>query len=435
MIKRVIILALFLNDLVAFSINKSECPIDLKLASQYFSELKESCEKDNGHLWGINLYGKILFADPDSRMAVANQQNKLETFQKEGNVFVGKLEKKVNVANTAADLYGEKWTMVNWHHINKEDDYKRQWLLIHESWHRIQETIGFPSINVDNSHLDKLEGRIYLKLEWRALRKALLATHSDRLAAIQDALIFRNYRQSLFESSLKNESRFEMHEGLAEYTGAKLSGYHSDSLLVILERRMKHAENEKSLNWSFAYQNGPAYGILMDGLGINWRNKLKSTDDLGKLIQESLSIQLPENLGKAVEDRYSKYDGEALIQTENAYEKEQTKIKENYVKIFTKDTTLLIHLVNMNLRFNPNEIFPLDEYGNVYQTARVTDDWGILEVEKGMLLDKNWKKVYLSTPLGTSHEIIRGHGWTLTLNKNWQLIPTKNGYTIKEKTD
>ena len=131
--------------------------------------------------------------------------------------------------------------MVNWNHIPKDDYYMRNWLLAHESWHRIQEDLGLPPKIEDNSHLVKLEGRIYLKLEWRALRKALLAIDSERIEAINDALIFRKYRHSLFKDARKHESRFEMHEGLADYTGAKLIGYQPNTLLSILDQRLKNA--------------------------------------------------------------------------------------------------------------------------------------------------------------------------------------------------
>ncbi len=130
-----------------------EASIDIDLASRYFEELKEISEKDNGRLWRVNLYGKVLFVDPASRAVVANQQNMLNTFKKRGNVFIGELAKEINPANTAADLYGEKWTMVIWDHLSRDNKQDRNWLLAHESWHRIQKGIGFPPVNTDNSHL------------------------------------------------------------------------------------------------------------------------------------------------------------------------------------------------------------------------------------------------------------------------------------------
>jgi hypothetical protein len=404
-----------------------ETSIDVNLASQYFEELKNILDKDNGWLWGVNLYGKVLFVDPASRVIVANQQNKLNTFKKEGTVFIGELEKEVNLANTAVDLYGEKWTMVIWDHIPRDNKYDRDWLLAHESWHRIQQDIGLPPMTTDNSHLDKLEGRIYLKLEWRALRKALLSAGSKRVEAIKDALIFRNYRQNIFASARVNESRFEMHEGLANYTGAKLSGYPLDGLLIELERQMKNAEENKSFNWSFAYQTGPAYGILLDELNVSWRSNIKTTSDFGEIIQRAISFQIPKDLKTEAERRYSQYEGEELIKAEQEYEDKQNRILKEYKDIFIEKPNLKIDLIKMNISFNPQEIFPLEEYGNVYRTARIVDEWGILEVGKGLLLDKNWQRVTVSEPQIIEGQEIKGDGWVLKLNESWRVVKNESG--------
>ncbi len=50
-----------------------------------------------------------------------------------------------------------------------EDDDARQVLVMHESWHRVQEQIGLPASNPSNGHLNTFDGRLWLQLEWRAL--------------------------------------------------------------------------------------------------------------------------------------------------------------------------------------------------------------------------------------------------------------------------
>ena len=437
MFKRIAFFIIILLCLGSFHYGKAAggngTSIDVNLASQYFEELKNILEEDNGRLWGVNLYGKVLLVEPASRSIVANQQNKLNSFKKEGEVFVGELEKEVNIANTAVDLYDEKWTMLIWDHISGDNKYDRNWLLAHESWHRIQEDIGLPPMNTDNSHLDKLEGRIYLKLEWRALRKALLSADQKRIEAIKDALIFRNYRQNIFASARANESRFEMHEGLANYTGAKLGGYQPDTLLIELERRMKKAEEGKSFNWSFAYQTGPAYGILLDELKVEWRSEIKPTSDFGEIMQKAVSFRMPEDLKAEVERRYPEYEGEELIKAEQEFEDKQNQLLKEYKNIFIEKPNLKIDLIKMNIGFNPQEILPLEEYGNVYRTARIVDKWGILEVEKGLLMDKNWQKVTISEPQIIEGKEIKGDGWILKLNEYWRIVKNESGdYSLEE---
>ena len=75
--------------------------IDESLASQYFQQAESICAKDNSTLWGIKLCGPMLLVDPSTRSIVANQIDREGNLTKKGNVFVGKLPDKINIANTA----------------------------------------------------------------------------------------------------------------------------------------------------------------------------------------------------------------------------------------------------------------------------------------------------------------------------------------------
>ena len=41
-------------------------------ASQYFKSIEDICNRDNGKLWGKNLFGPMMFVDRTSRRIVAN---------------------------------------------------------------------------------------------------------------------------------------------------------------------------------------------------------------------------------------------------------------------------------------------------------------------------------------------------------------------------
>lgn len=168
-------------------------PIDIALASQYFQEARTLCSRDNGKLWGVSLCAPILFVDRKTRTIVANQADREGVLIKDGNVFVGKLPAKVNIANTAIEWAGVKWTMIIF--PLPEDKYRRANLMAHEMWHRIQDEIGFPSSGAANNHLDSRDGRVWLQLEWRALASALSSRGRQRRQAIADALLFRAYRK------------------------------------------------------------------------------------------------------------------------------------------------------------------------------------------------------------------------------------------------
>src|SRR4030095_15809697 len=87
-------------------------PIDIRLAYQYFQEAQALCNRDHGNLWGMSLCAPMLFVDSGTRMVVANQADKDGVLTRNGNVFVGKLPAQVNIANTAIEWSGVKWSMM-----------------------------------------------------------------------------------------------------------------------------------------------------------------------------------------------------------------------------------------------------------------------------------------------------------------------------------
>src|ERR1051325_2324517 len=264
--------------------------IDTKLAAQYFRQLKQTSARDGGKLWGAALYGPILFVDPDTGNVVANQADLEHRLVAQDEVFVGKLPREINPANTAIDWAGVHWTMVLW----PVSDFRqpRERLLLHECFHRLQEKLGLPARDAVNAHLDTLNGRIWIQMEWRALERALRQTGPAQKAAIADALLFRSYRRSLFPDSAKNENALELNEGLAEYTGVKLSSADLEETAVRADIILRQARNNPTFARSFAYVSGPAYGALLDLSGKPWRVSVKPSTDLGSLLQQQYGIRI-----------------------------------------------------------------------------------------------------------------------------------------------
>src|SRR5215207_5022749 len=156
-----------------------------------------------------------MLVDPRSNNVVANQADAEHKLVPRDSVFVGTLPKEINPANTAIKWAGVHWTMVMW--PVWEFRQPRERLLLHECFHRLQEKLGVPARDAVNAHLDTLNGRIWIQMEWRALERALRQTGPGRKTAIADALLFRGYRRSLFQGSANNENALELHEGLAEF--------------------------------------------------------------------------------------------------------------------------------------------------------------------------------------------------------------------------
>ena len=91
---------------------------------------------------------------------------------------------------------------------------------MHELFHCIQPRLGLTTGATagDDSHLDSLEGRYWMRLEWRALARALGASGAARTSAIADALAFRAARHQRFPGAAAAEHPVEINEGIATYT-------------------------------------------------------------------------------------------------------------------------------------------------------------------------------------------------------------------------
>ena len=158
--------------------NGEDRAIDLSLARSYFDEAAAISDLDGGELWGRPLYGPMLFADPATRMVVANEADLSRALKPEGNVFVGTLPQKMNISNTATVWSGKRWTMLMWPlPVSKKP---RAQLLAHEMWHRIQNQLALSTSGAENGHLDTPNGRIWMRLEWRAWSRAIGSAGNER---------------------------------------------------------------------------------------------------------------------------------------------------------------------------------------------------------------------------------------------------------------
>lgn len=405
--------------------------IDTTLAYQYFQEAQTLCNRDNGKLWAVSLCGPMLFVDRKTRTVVANQADAEGSLTKNGNVFVGKLPAKVQIANTAIDWAGVKWTMIIF--PLPEDRYRRANLMAHELWHRIQKDIGFPMSGAANNHLDSRDGRLWLQLEWRALAAALRTQGKQRRQAITDVLLFRTYRRAIFPHAASEEREMEMNEGLAEYTGVRLSGSPNLNQYVV-DGDLKEATSRQTFVRSFAYATGPAYGILLDETGRNWRKGLKKEDDLGVVLQKTLAIRLPQHIRQAAEKRARIYDGDKLQASETERENKRQQLVAAYRAKLVDGPVLVIPLQKMSMELNPGNLVPLDSLGTVYPTIRVVDVWGILTVSNGALMNSTFSRIYVSAPGSVSASPIQGDGWTLELNAGWTVVAggRKGDFVVKK---
>lgn len=408
--------------------------LDKTLAEKYFKSAARLSQRDGGDLWGMELYGPMMFVDRSTREMVANQPDTSGLLQPDGELFTGELPEGVPVANTALDWGGKRWTMIMWPPPEKK--FARNALLMHESFHRIQDRIGIPSQGTFAPYLNKEQGRILIRLEWEALLRAIQSSGDDRKHHFRNALVFRHYRHQLFAGADILEQQLELNEGLAEYTGVVLSGRDSEATIRHLSNIVARAIALPTLVRSFPYISGPLYGVLLDGYGSEWREEVKKLPDLGKLLLKRSDTFPLKVSGETVLQRQRLYSADSILAFERERAKQQAEEIRKYRQIFTKNPILSLPLMNKNVRFDPRGLTPLDSLGTVYSLLIVTEPWGKVVAREGALLTPDWTKVLLNagdlTLPVSSQSGISLHGWELTLNPGWVIIRGNQGsaYTV-----
>jgi hypothetical protein len=393
-------------------------------AAAVFGEARGQCEADHGRLWSVSLCGPMMFVDPSSHRIVANQADAEGKLHAEDGVFVGSLPPDQPVANTATTWAGVHWTQVMW--PLPSDAVRRRILLAHESFHRVQDRIAPIQRAGDNAHLDALQGRYTMLLEWRALAAALDADNADtRRRHVQDALLFRAARYRQFPEARAAEVALERNEGLAEYTGVMIGASTEAARIAAAHRDLESHANDPSFVRSFAYATGPAYGLLLDRYRPGWRKEVGTGAGPAALLAEALHLDLATMPVDALEQRAARYDGATLLAAEKTRETQRERLVARYRKTLVDGPVLVLPLQHMQVQFDPRTLMPLGEAGTVYPSILVRDDWGSIQVDGGGLLASNWTSLTVSAPLdaGTTREKLDGNGWTLHLAPGWQLVP------------
>ncbi len=419
---------------VAMAAAEAPSPLDHALAAELFQEAQTLSVRDGGRLWGTPVYGPMLFVDGRTRSLIANQSDSMRALHKIGSVYGGHLPDAIPVANTAIEWSGVHWTMVMW--PLPEDSHSRQKLIMHECFHRIQTSLGVDVQDQPCGHLDSKDGRIWLQLEWRALGAALLTRGTPQRRAIQDALIFRGYRRSLFPESADAERALEWNEGLAEYTGIRLSARSEAQAVTDALVGLDQGARKPTYVRSFAYASGPAYGLLLDASAPGWRTQLKDRRDLGETLQRALRIIGAPRSNSEVQARAVGYGIGALTQDETRRESMRAaKVASFRSKLVEGFVLVLPRTGDFNYSFNPNNLVPLEKLGTVYPWIRASGPWGIIEASDGALLALGDLRV--SAPTTTVGPAIKGAGWTLDLAPGWSLEPgSRHGdYRLVQKAN
>ena len=231
----------------------ADAQVQPQLAERYFKEATTLCERDAGRLWGVSLCGPMVIFDQATGTRATSQPEP-----------EGPPPRFPGMADGPVSWGGVRWFAFPLHLLPEKDADVRQQIMLHGLFHRIQPELGFITNDGFNEHLDTLEGRFWMQLEWRALRRAVETSGTERAEAIADALAFRRERRRRFPGAADNERRDEIREGLATYTGVAAWAKSPADARRAAALALAGGESQPSFVGNFEAHSGPGYGVLLD---------------------------------------------------------------------------------------------------------------------------------------------------------------------------
>ena len=376
--------------------------VDQQRAEAYFAEAASFCQRDGGRLWGISLCGPMVFADARTRTLATNQPRP-----------TGEQPRALGFGNAPIDWGGSRWAAYMWDFTTSLDARTRGILMLHELFHRIQPELGLITLSGQNAHLDTVEGRVWLRLEWRALARALALSGEDRERALSDAAAFRLARRSQFANAAENERVEEIREGLAQYTGTVATvESHPEAAASAIEQLAAAEQHETFLQQ--AYTTGVAYGVLLDDASADWRRRVRGDSDLGQMLMAALDIT---PVADAVEAS-ARYGG-AELRIAELTRAEQRMARLDSLKNRFIDGPVLIVPSGGGGTFNAVGATPIPGAGTVYVLEyRQRGDWGMLVATNGVLVADDGTR-RLPGPVRIDGANLSGEGWTVTVATGW----------------
>ena len=410
--------------LVAFLLIKNlHAQINQELAQEYFKEARDLCIKDNGKLWGVSICGPMVIYDIASKTIATSEP---EPNEKRPGIL--------GVVNAPMQWGGKSWGAYIWNDVATKTPRDRKELLLHELFHGVQQQLGLGVGTGTPEYLDEIQGRYWMRLEWRALALALRSSGKKRKIALSDALLFRQERQMLYPKHKDDEKGQEITEGLAAYTATKLVATSDKEAITAALDLLDNIENTalaSSFIRTFAYFSGPAYGVLLDRASNDWRKRIKGSDDLAAFVAQAYNIHPSKDVSKSV----FKYNGSAILASEHQREKDRQEKMENLRNAFVDNSVLIFP--GGSHSFDTRGAIVIPGEGTIYfGPFKASGPWGSLDATKGVLVSSDGSKRILAAPIRIDEKTFKGDGWTLIVGDGWAVkesIPQGKYEVVKKE--
>ena len=378
--------------------------VDQERAQAFFKEAQALCERDGGRLWGVSLCGPMVIGDAPTR-----------TFATSQPAPDAARPPIVGLVNAPVQWGGMTWGSYTWDTLKSAPSQPRNEVLIHELFHGVQRQLGLAVANPASEHLDGQDGRYWIRLEWRALARALRESGPQRSDAVRDALAFRQARYALFPGAAENERASLIAEGLASYTGTVVAASSPAEAIAGALRRLTELDADESLVRTFAYTSGPAYGVLLDAASPDWRKTLRATDDPVVLLMTALGLQPAADASTSA----ARYGGPELLAAERQRDQQREARLADLRRRFVDGPVLVIRGGGSGTS-NSAGALAIPGSGTIFFGAfRFTGRPGSLVAEKGVLVSSDGGARTVAGPTRQDDRTLTGDGWTFTAAPGW----------------
>jgi hypothetical protein len=307
------------------------------------------------------------------------------------------------------------WAAMTWETVASWPDRIRGEAFLHESFHIVQMRMGLVVGRDESEHLDLLDGRYWLRLEWRALARALRGSGEQRVQAVREALAFRQARHARYPDKVETERSLEINEGLASYTQTVLAAPSEGDAIARALELLADAEGGESFVRTFAYTSGPAYGLLLDDASPGWPRNVRVSDDPSALLMRALGVQ-PVADAAATALRYG--GAELRAAEEQRDQQRQARIAELRLR-FVEGPVFLMPGGGGGTSDSRGAVV-IPDVGTIYfGPYRQSGEWGQLTADNGVLLTSDGRGRRLPAPVRSDGTTISGDGWTFAAAPGW----------------
>ena len=379
--------------------------VDPQRAQAFFTEARALCERDGGRMWGVSVCAPMVIGDA-----------RTQTFATSQPPPDAPRPRTVGFVNAPLQWGGVTWVAYTWGDLAGATPRRRNEIMLHEMFHGVQPGLGLRVGILENEHLDVLDGRYWLELEWRALARALRTSGAERTAAVRDALSFRQARRRIYPAAVENERGLEINEGVASYAGTALVASSGAEAAASALTILSGAEAVESFVRTFAYVSGPAYGVLLDEAAPGWHRALRSSDDLGLLAMKAFAVQPASDPSGAA----AAYDGGGALRAaeEQREQRRQSRITE-LRRVFVDGPVLVLPGGGSGMSDSRGATV-IPGSGTVYfHRYTASGGWGTLEAENGVLLGSDGRTRRVPAPVRRSDGTFAGDGWTFKPAVGW----------------